>query len=946
MSDLQATPSGNELTLAELERFGAAAAGEIEPARLSFRQAAAVLCWFDPKSLRPVDKAFRRQSAVRWILADSKRVIDPHNRPSWTLLEPVRRQTLRGLASADAMAQALAANPERPDAAVQRAFEALVHGEAIDADADQPEQLAGLLTAVEWLEGILPNLPEPAELRRRAGLARLLAPLRQLVGTSFQGREEVLKRLRDYVGVPASDDEDSSTLGSLARHAERVSRRLLGALFDVAPLFIWGAGGVGKSTVIAKFVLSHAVTAKKARFPFVYLNFDRTGLVPDEPLTLLREAARVIAIQYPQVTAEAEQLSSWISDTLASRAASVSDAPPLEHSALVDQFVKLLKAADGGETPLLWILDTFEEVQYLGTDRVQIVWKFLELLQSKLLRISIVVAGRSRPEGIHVEALHLHALSRDDAEAFVQNSLAQSGAPILEPLEIALLLDTIGTVPLSLKLAIDLLVRSREHGISDLKKLDSSQRIFGLKVLRAKAASVQGLLYGRILDHIHDEDVRKLAFPGLIMRRISAEIIEQVLAGPCRVAVRDREHAEWLFNELAREATLVEVRGAELEHRSDIRRLILKDLKEQFAEQVETIHRLAVDYFTGRPESSVRERAEEIYHRLCLKQPEEAIAKRWLPGVGEHLKSAIEELEPAAQTQLAKRLRITPDRNVLAKADLQEWEAMTAISARRHLEDHDPKRALALVRERKERSDGSPIYAVEAEALRLLGKNREGLKVALAGIEAAARVGDLNGSAELRMICCLIHEVEGELEPALVAAQEARELAAGATTAPLHLRAAVAVLRLHRKLGRETDIRRALKNEVLAITDHLSGHALRRHPTLLRELAAELGSERLDWVRLALRYAGLETAAEHLDTFAELLGSWDREQQGATVAASVNIDGETPDAWRRWVARQGRKLGRTVADLVEKVEISESSLRGLVEAIQLSVDLAIRKTYP
>ena len=212
-----------------LESVARALSDEVPDAHRAFRRAAAVLSSYDPATLRPAGEGFGEELAISYLLPESERVIDARGRPAWTLNAAVRRRTLRRLGDREAILHALEANPERPDDPIQRAFETLVRGDRLELRTLDPEELAGLLTAREWLAGILPDLPPADVLRRHAGLHRLLAPLRQLADDTFRDREEVLDALRDYVGVLPGGSK-------LKRFARRLATGKSFAIGHVAPL--------------------------------------------------------------------------------------------------------------------------------------------------------------------------------------------------------------------------------------------------------------------------------------------------------------------------------------------------------------------------------------------------------------------------------------------------------------------------------------------------------------------------------------------------------------------------------------------------------------------------------------------------------------------------------------------------------------------------------------
>ena len=952
MSDRRIGKARAESLAAELSQLSAAYGEDLPSERWAFREAAAVLSSFNPVTLRPVGEADPDSLAISYILPDSERVVLEDGSDGWSLTELIRRRTLERLGTREAMANALAANPDRPDDPSQHALAALIEGESPELEGASPGELSGLLTAVEWLEGILPDLPSRTELRRKAGMMRFLAPLRRLVGNCFQGRESVLSELRDYVGVLPGKG-----FVSFVRRARR-------SLFDTPPMMIWGPGGVGKSTVIAKFVLDHAAVEPENRFPFVYLNFDRNALLAEEPLTLLREAARQIGLQYPETSRLVDELESWISDALASRGGAVTEVSMNEWGRYLERFGRLVEKAEPEERPLLFVLDTFEEVQYQGDERVDIVWNFVDQLQREIPHAAVVFAGRSELGKSHeTDSVKLGAFDQEAATALLEGLVAQAEIDPLGADEIETLLEVVGTMPLSLQLAVGLLAKDRDVERS-LRGVEG-RRYF---VLRAKAAKVQGQLYGRVLEHIHDPEVRKLAYPGLILRRITPEIIEEVLAGPCEVAVENRAHAERLFGELAREAALVEVApdGA-LEHRRDVRRLMLGDLQDQVPEKVEEIHRSAAGYYEARSATDAHMRAEELYHRACLGADEKEIEGRWLAGVEPFLRTSLEELPPPAQLALSRLMGITPDSELLAQADLGSWEAVASKAARRQLGSGDPEGALETLAARPDRSEGSTLYALEAEALRTLDRADEAIEVAQRGIDSAEGAGALREASELLLILTLSYEANGDLGKAQEQAARAAEVAASANDTSTELRAKVAGLRLARKRSKVESRPRgparplgmrprgkarpkkrkgptageveALKKEAVGKLDGLSRRELRRHPALLREAVAELGAERPELLSLSLRISGFESNVSNVEV-ADLLSESDTGSEGDDLAMAAGIDFglDRKEAWSQWATKQGSGLGRAVSKLVDKVDLSNETLDSLSNQVRESVE--------
>jgi len=158
------------------------------------------------------------------------------------------------------------------------------------------------------------------------------------------------------------------------------------------------------------------------------------------------------------------------------------------------------------------------------------------------------------------------------------------------------LADLCGGIPLSLKLAATLLAKD-----PDALRADGGSA-FGTTLMHASDEALQGQLYGRVLDHIADERVRRLAHPGLVLRRITPEVILEVLDGPCELGLTTMAEAHALFDALRRETSLVTVDDTDeaLVHRSDLRRVMLKLLGASEPALVERIRRAAIAILPSR----------------------------------------------------------------------------------------------------------------------------------------------------------------------------------------------------------------------------------------------------------------------------------------------------------------------------------------------------------
>jgi hypothetical protein len=812
----------------------------VSQARRAYRAAAAVLASFDPVRLIPFP-ASADANRSRWteLLSDCESVEIATGGGVWRLRDPIRRETLRQLESRKAMREALSANPQRSEEPLQRAIEWIINDDDLDLKSLTREELAALAVSREWFQGIL-TTPNDFAIQSAIPVAEVLSPLVRLESGGFVGRESELEVLEDHVEFLASRSLQSSL--------RRGFHALAYSFLDRPPLFVYGPGGVGKSTLLAHFILTHMRQSDAENLPFVYLDIDRPSLDPRRPLTFLLETIRQLAVQFPAAGAKLEDLNAAIRTSIRRFDASETLKSDLsgEQEQYVGMFAPWAKDNLPRDMPLLLVVDTFEEVQFLGPAVVAVVWDFLEALQSQFPRLRIVVAGRARPDNVNHSPLIVPELDKESGRALIRNHV-----PALMKSEVDEIIDLVGRNPMALRLAAQLVA---DAGLDSLRSVETKHLLF----LRLKNEKIQAQLYGRILAHIHDDDVRKLAFPGLVVRRVTPSIIRDVLAGPCGVKLSTPSAADELFDKLAQEIALFERDGDRaVRHRIDVRRMMLADLLSRVPQEtVNEIDRNAVAYYRGLQDDMAR--AEEIYHALRLGEPTEKLGRRWTAHVGDYLRSAIEELPPAQQIWLSTKLGVRPDKKVLALASLASWEERTAEDARQLLTANAPQRVLTLLSERKERTPGSVLYRIEAEAYRLLGDDARARVVAERGYKSASTIGNVEVAFELQLVLAAIEESNDQLDAAFYILDDLISLCDDSVSALTRLRVLVTRIRVGRKRP-EFDLRHAdLRDRANEILRTLSQQQLRSHPALLREVAAELGDRDYALLRSALEIVGLE----------------------------------------------------------------------------------------
>jgi hypothetical protein len=110
----------------------------------------------------------------------------------------------------------------------------------------------------------------------------------------------------------------------------------------------------------------------------------------------------------------------------------------------------------------------------------------------------------------------------------------------------------VGGRPLDLRLAAELLRREHLHQPAEGHPPDLA--LFA----RIGEIIADGKLRRRFLDHVHDPLVRQLLHPGLLLRRITPELILQILKPVGKRPIRTIEDAKGLFDKLGGETSLVE----------------------------------------------------------------------------------------------------------------------------------------------------------------------------------------------------------------------------------------------------------------------------------------------------------------------------------------------------------------------------------------------------
>lgn len=442
----------------------------------------------------------------------------------------------------------------------------------------QRSELQLLLEVLEAIITVNIEKPELEEVKARLRTAALLDNYRHLIDR-FVGRAKELKRLEDF----------------FEKRDYRMRRCLL-----------TGSGGSGKSTVITRFV-KDLLDYRQALV--VILDFDRPGMSSADSSWLSGEVSRQIGMQLQDQsrrlgttrgfnTFEKENFNLYHSDSL-----------EREESLRIDRYQQadLASVIAGSYLPLVLILDTIEEVVEQGGFSNLTRWlSELESIASEGL--SLVFSGRVPnkyilfPRGI--DEIPIPEFDQRTAKIFLEKHgldktlsarIARSKKVPRRPLELKMLAQLLERE--------DITFEEIENELDNNVKLSKGRDLF------------VSLIYRRVLQRIKKENVRKIAYPGLILRFVNADLVGEVLQPLLELGEMSAAECAVIVDDLAGYAWLAYRDGkGNVWHQQELRRTMLNLMHRKDPELAESIHLAAIAYFSSlaTPEA----KAEVVYHRL------------------------------------------------------------------------------------------------------------------------------------------------------------------------------------------------------------------------------------------------------------------------------------------------------------------------------------------
>lgn len=519
----------------------------------------------------------------------------------WTLLNAPRAEILQGVLARQEIAEKLAGALPDTDSFGHTLRDVLRKGDSIDLPEQIPE-LLDLSKAIEAIGSLDVPKPDLNQLRQKLERASFLKDFDTLLGRGVIGRDQESADLHSWLTTSSAAPWDG--------------------------LMLSGLGGAGKSTLLVSFLQS---VVRNQQAVVALLDFDRPGVDATDTSWMEFEISRQVGYQYPDIADQLRDVRRSLREEN-QRPAQNADIEQASfgrtsRQLMMQMRIKLMQnavtPATPPSTPFVLALDTLETVVERGLQGKIIDW--LYSLQDSLFpfRLKVIFSGRmfeaSDPmfQPVVQTRMMLGELPAPDAQLLlerfdVESSIASriAGSDVLprRPLELRLLAKLIHQDEL-------------DSRTTDIDQLERELREGG----PAAQSLFAGLVYRRVLERLPENSrARELAYPGLVLRYLTAEILVEVLAPALGLGDLTLTTAQEALDELARHDWLVYRKDEQLWHRSELRRSTLVPMLSSSDAKVREIRRSAIAFFERVPPSGTslpEHLGEAIYHRLMDAKP-------------------------------------------------------------------------------------------------------------------------------------------------------------------------------------------------------------------------------------------------------------------------------------------------------------------------------------
>ncbi|RKT67074.1 ATP-binding protein [Saccharothrix variisporea] len=616
----------------------------------------------------------------------------------WTMRSGPREQTLVRLAAEGAVAAALAEVASVPTDEAGRTLRELaaVGGNGARSlfrtFAREKRDDRAVLQALTWVAPLGGRQGYLAEARRRAGLMAVRDSYATLLDMGVHGRDRELEVLRQFVAAPV----------------DRAG--------PVPVLPVTGVGGAGKSTLLAALVEPHLDRQLDGESDdggpvVVVIDFDRVVFRVNAELELSFEvtrqlgwAAPIAAADFSALRHQAREERRQVRTDLAveSVETDVRTATGFEAEARV-----LVDLHDLGRRTVVLVLDTFEEWQrdrplsdvrrgrWNDPERHIQEWIWRLRHEMGLAGLRVVVSGRA-PVSTMDDLVVVPPLELGELDASAAVRVITAFGVDREAAEA--LAGAVGGNPLALRVA------ARFY-----RKLSRAERRRFVATAHEPHPGLEhelraAVLYDRFLSHIRDDRVRRLAHPGLVLRRVTPELVRHVLAPHCALGLAEGEEHR-LVELLGDEVWLVGASADGLRHHPEVRRAVLRMMSGDpaHADRVRAVHRAAAEWYRSGRDPVLGEdaaRAEALYHLLMLEDGRRSV----VPVVGgDRPPAGVADFHPRVAAQLrALRGDDLGDEEAL-ELPAEVWNRWVAGHGVRLLADGAAEHAVRLFEERLRR---------------------------------------------------------------------------------------------------------------------------------------------------------------------------------------------------------------------------------------------------
>jgi hypothetical protein len=560
---------------------------EIDSVFSQVEQIAALSGTFNPHSLLPAQTDLTIKNEVLKLLEIYCSIQKDRDQVSWILSHSRRTTVLREMFNTGRFSTFDRSTLPQTDL-MGHFIRKILFKEIIDPKSLAQEELLALSAAIENL-GELPDIPQPdpIEVKKLITTKNFIDEYESMLKDGFVGRTTPLHELKDFIAFPST---------------------------GFSGIFLTGTGGSGKTTLLAKLVQD---IVKESLATISILDFDKPGIDPYDDYWREQEITRHIGYQYPEIKNDLHLA------RVAFREARRQDFQPnfksnvqsqsRSYSEILSVIPNALEKVRADTKPLIIILDTFEvAVQQKAVEKL---FDWCNTVIDKLyrLRVKFIYSGRALDTVSFSQFSFASKFKFIELKEFIDSETAEYLAKQhVNPQIIPQIVQSklLPHRPLELKL----LARVINNGDATVEQLRNEF----IHTRKSARHLFLGLVYKRVLDRIDDKNVKKLAYPGLVLRYITVDLVEKVLMRALRIKDENFSPSKVLEG-LANYGWLA-TRGdnGEVYHRKDLRRTMLRLIYAREPKRAARISEAAIKYFTDLYEKTKKEEAEILYHRLLL----------------------------------------------------------------------------------------------------------------------------------------------------------------------------------------------------------------------------------------------------------------------------------------------------------------------------------------